>query len=126
MKGCIFLQRSFARVGHAMAIVFKEKYGVDEFCGYVALRTSLGFLKRQKNVKYHRLLLDEDLHEQYKNEIIDYDYLRWLEEKYGLPNLWPYVLVDRIIMHGQLVREYPYDQPLYTHEDILKIIQDRT
>jgi len=123
MKICFLLQRRFAYLGHNLAILLKEKYGVHDFCGYVYLRSSFNFLKDQKDIQYSTLILDEDIHEQYKNEKLDLDYLRWLEKEYGLPNLWPYIAVDRIIMYNQLVREYPYNTPIFTHEEMLRMLQ---
>lgn len=123
MRACILLQRRFAYVGHAMAIVLQKKYGIRDFCGYVYLRDSLNFLKNQKEINYSELILDEDVHNRYKNEPLDINYLRWLEYEYGIPNLWPYIEIDRVVRHGQLIREYPYDRPLYSHIEMMKIIQ---
>ena len=47
MKVCFLLQRRFAYIGHKLAIILKEKYGVEDFCGYVYLRSSFEFLKKQ-------------------------------------------------------------------------------
>ncbi|MEK7598938.1 MAG: hypothetical protein AAB474_00595 [Patescibacteria group bacterium] len=123
MKACLLLQRRFAYVGHAMAAVLRKKYGVQDFCGYVYQRDSLNFLKTQKEINYAELLLDEDIHKQYKDEPLDLNYLRWLEKEYGIPNLWPYIEIDRVVRRGQLVREYPYDRPKYSHEEMMRILQ---
>ena len=74
MKACFLLQRRFAPVGHKLAVILKEKYGVENFCGYVYLRSSFKFLKNQKEIKYTSLLLDEDLHERYLDEKLDFDF----------------------------------------------------
>lgn len=123
MKGCFLLQRRFAYLGHAIAQSLKEQYGVTEFCGYVYQRSSYNFLKSQKDINYSTLLLDDDVHKLYKEEKLDKKYLAHLEETYGIPNLWPYLTIDRILMSNQLVREYPYDQPPYDHETMLRILQ---
>lgn len=123
MKICFFLQRRFAYLGHNLAVILKEKYGVQDFCGYVNLRSSFNFLSSQKDIKYSALLLDEDMQKKYKEETLDLNYLQWLEKEYGTPNLWPYIAVDRIIMSNQLLREYPYDKSSYTHEEMLRILQ---
>lgn len=123
MKGCLVLQRRFAYVGHAVARNLKERYGVSEFCGYVYTRQSEVFLKSQTDISYGALLVDEEIHERYKTEPLDRAYLARLEEEYGLPSLWPYLTVDRVLMSGQLVREYPHDKCRYTHEELLRIIQ---
>lgn len=123
MKICFLLQRQFVHIGHNLAILLKEKYGVNEFCGYVYLRSSYDFLKKQENILYSSLLLDEEIHRQYKQEKLDLAYLRRLEQEYGLPNLWHYIMVDRVVRYNLLVREYPSDTPAYTHEEMLRILQ---
>lgn len=125
MKACFLLQRSFAYVGHKVAIILKEKYGVENFCGYVYLRSSYEFLKNQKDINYSFLLLDEDMHNQFKNEPLDLNYLKNIEKEYGIPNLWPYLTLDRVLMFNQLKREYPYNTPAYSHEDMMKILQTK-
>ena len=123
MKGCFILQRNFAYIGHNLAILLKEKYGIEQFCGYVYMRSSYDFLKSQPDIKYTSLLLDEDIHEMYKKEKLDFDFLNKFEKEYGVPNLWPYITIDRVIMSNQLVREYPYDKSPYSHEKMLRIFQ---
>lgn len=123
MKACFLLQRRFVYVGHAMALTFKKKYGIKKFCGYVYLRSSLEFLKSQKDIAYTQLLLDEDVFKRYKNEPLDLVYLKYLEQEYGVPNLWHYIVADRIIRYNLLVREYPYNTPKFTHEEMMRILQ---
>lgn len=123
MKGCFILQRRFVYIGHNIAVFLKENYGVKDFCSYVLLRPSYNFLKSQTDINYTKLLLDEEIHKDFKKVKLDIDYLRWLEREYGIPNLWPYLMVDRVIMSNQAVREYPYDTSPYTHEEMLKILQ---
>lgn len=123
MKACFLLQRKFAYLGHKISLILKDKYGVNEFCGYVEMRPSFEFLKKQKDINYSSLILDEDIHNRYKQEKLDLEFIKNFEKKYGLPNLWPYITADRVIMHNQLVREYPYNQPPYSHEEIIRIFQ---
>jgi len=123
MKICFLLQRRFAFVGHKIAKILQTKYGVNEFCGYVYTQTSFDFLQRQTDIVYTSLILDEAIHEQYRDEPLDLNYLAWLEKEYGLPNLWPYLTIDRVVMYNQLVREYPYHTPPYTHEEMMRILQ---
>lgn len=123
MKACFLLQRRFAHVGHQMAVLLKERHGIEEFCGYVTMRSSLDFLKSQKEINYTQLLLEEDIYARYKNEKIDYDFLRIFKKEYGVPNLWPYINLDRVLMYNQLVRAYPADSSKYSHEDLIKIFQ---
>lgn len=123
MKGCFLLQRRFAYIGHDVALLLKERYGLTEFCGYVYLRSSYNFLKTQSAITYSDLLLDEEIHKRYQTEPLDLEYLRRLENEYGIPNLWPYLAVDRVMMSNQLVREYPYHTPPYSYDDMLRILQ---
>ncbi|MBI3633253.1 MAG: hypothetical protein HY226_03110 [Candidatus Vogelbacteria bacterium] len=123
MKICLILQRNFAYIGHSIAMTIKEKYGESEFCGYVSLRSSHDFLKKQPDVHYTSLLLDEEIHERFRGASLDLNYLNKLENEYGYPTLWPYLISDRVVISGQLLREYPHDTPQYSHEDMLKIIQ---
>lgn len=123
MKVCFFLQRRFATIGHAMAQHLKEDFPDAEFCGIVQMRKSFEFLQEQKDIHYTSLILEEDMHNALGKEKLDLEYLRSLEKEYGIPNLWPYLYIDRIIMRGQLRREYPYDHPLLSREDMLKRLQ---
>lgn len=123
MKICFLLQRRFAYIGHSLATRLNKKYGVQEFCAYVHVRQSFNFIKSQKFPHFTQLLLDEDIHNRYKDEKIDWEYIKTLEKDYGLPNLWPYIELDRIIRSNQLVRAYPYDTPPYSHEEMVKILQ---
>ncbi|OGZ28186.1 MAG: hypothetical protein A2931_02840 [Candidatus Niyogibacteria bacterium RIFCSPLOWO2_01_FULL_45_48] len=122
-KICLFLQRRFAPIGHTMAVILNKKYGVEQFCGYVSMRSNLELLKSSKNPRYTKLILDEDIYKFYKTESVDLNYLNLLEKEYGIPNLWPFVDSDRIVRHGLFLREYPYDFPLHSHEDMLKLTQ---
>lgn len=123
MKICFFLQRRFAHIGHALALNLKKYHGYTDFCAYVSMRKSYEFLSAQKDITYTSLLLDEDVHMRMKDEPLDMEYLEKLEREYGMPNLWPYLYLDRIVMHGQLIREYPHDKPLYSHEEMLRLLQ---
>ena len=121
MKGCFVLQRRFAYVGHELIKFLKEDGVADEFCGYVQLRDSYNFLASQTDIKYSALILDEDIQKKYKREPLDLEYLAEFEKQYG--SVWKYIDIDRVIRHGQLVREYPFDASPYTHEDLLRIAQ---
>lgn len=125
MKICLVLQRRFAPVGHALAIALKER-GVQEFCAFVNLRKNLSFLAQQKEISYTSLLLDEDMYHASGNETPDSAYLAELEREYGLPTLSSYFEIDRILRHSQLIREYPYDRPLQSYPDLLRILQAKT
>ena len=123
MKICFVLQRNFAYIGHAMALALKSRYGVTDFCGYVVYRSTRNFLTSQTDIPYTHLLLNEEVHERYKSEKLDFDYLRALQDEYGIPNLSPYIDIDRIVRYNQFVREYPYDTPPYTYEEMLRQLQ---
>ena len=123
MKICFFLQRRFAYVGHTLMCNLNKEFGVRDFCAYVMLRANHTFLRSQKDITYGTLLLDEDIHNSFRAETLDPSYLAWLEKEYGIPNLWPYLMVDRILISTQLVREYPYDKPMLSHTDMLRVLQ---
>lgn len=117
------LQRQFASVAHSLALELKNKFNLKDFCGFVQLRSSYDFALNQTDFVYSGLLLDEEIHNQYKKEKLDLEYLRRIEKEYGVPNLWPYLAVDRIVMFNQLVREYPHNTSIYNHEEMLRILQ---
>lgn len=123
IKAGFLLLRRFAYVGHAMALIFKKKYGVEKFCGFVRIRDSFEFLKSQKDISYAQLLLDEDIFKQYKQEPLDLNYIKYLEREYGIPNLWPYITADRLIRYNMLLREYPHNTPQFTQEEMMRILQ---
>jgi len=125
MKCAFLLQRQFAYVGHYLAETLKRDHGFENFCGYVYLRSSFEFLKQQKDISYTSLILDQDIHERYKTEKLDLDFLRDLEKKIGLPSLWPYLIADRVMLQDQMIREYPHEQLKYTHEELLRMLQVR-
>ena len=123
MKVCFFLQRRFAYIGHALACRLKETEPSMQFCGVVQTRPSLRYLQSQTDLTYTSLLLEGDFLHKIKEEKIDPKYLTVLEKEYGLPTLWPYLYVDRIVMNGQLKREYPYNHPTLSHNDMLRLVQ---
>lgn len=123
MKICFLLQRRFAYMGHALAYHIQQASPDTQFCGVVQLRTSYDYLRTQQDIAYTGLLFEEELHAKLYDETIDLAYLAWLEKEYGIPNLWPYLYIDRVLMHGQLRREYPYDEPLLTRDEMLKRLQ---
>lgn len=84
MKACFYLQRRFAYIGHEMAKLLKEQYGITEFSGYVEQRASLKFLQDQTDIKYQTLLLDEEIIGSYANEPLDVEYIKNIGKK-----IWP-------------------------------------
>ncbi len=123
MKLCFFMQRRFALIAHSLACSIYHKHPTAKFCGFVQTRRSFDFLNQQKEISYTQLVLEEDVLRNYKDEIIDWAFLKQLEKDYGIPYLWPHIEVDRIIRHGQHVRQYPHDTPKYSHEEMLQILQ---
>lgn len=123
MKACFFLQRRFALIGHQMAILLKEKYGIKEFCALVNLRSSAKYLTFQKDIYYSKLILEEDVYIDAAKEKIDLAFLKAFEKEYGMPNAWPYILLDRVIRFNLLRRLYPSDTSIYSHEEMLKMFQ---
>ena len=122
-KVCLVFQRRFTRVAHMIALDLRARHGIGDFCGYVYMNSSARFLRDQKDIAYGRLLVDEELYEASARETLDWDYLNKLEKEYGLPSLWPYIVVDRIIRYGMGVREYPYNKTSHTHEEMARMLQ---
>lgn len=123
MKACLFLHRKFAPIGNVLAAHLRQ-YGITEFCSYVSLRSSYNFLKTQKSVVYSKLLSDEDLQKQVASEKLDIQFLKQLETKYGLPNLWPYIYIDRTLTMGIPPHDYRWNpKPPFTHEEMMKTVQ---
>lgn len=123
MKVCLFLQRHFAGLGNAIAVELK-KLGVEEFCAYSYPLWAVNFLRQQSNIKYTSLLVDEDVIKDYKNVIVDYEYLKKIEEEYGDPNLARFIFLDRFIMTEYPQKSYSLRR-LVSHEDALRILQLR-
>ncbi|MDO8264853.1 MAG: hypothetical protein Q7T34_00605, partial [Candidatus Parcubacteria bacterium] len=124
MKICFLLQRKFSVFGTAMAKLLKDNYGVTDFCGYTFLRTAEKFLKSQTSVIFNPLLVEEDLFDLSLNEKVDYDYLKSLEEKYGIPNLWQFWGIDRYFTTNLPKYEVGGAPPL-SYDDILNHLQVR-
>ena len=124
VRGCFLLQRKYAWIAHAIAVNLKEQHGITEFCGYVQSRKAERFLRAQKDIQYTSLLIDEDAHARYKNEKLDLAYLKKIEQEYGEPNLWKFINVDRTIVMRIPPNEYAFrPKPLYTHEEMLRLLQ---
>lgn len=123
MKICFFLQRRFVFIGHAMALNIKKVAPETEFCAMVQYRPGFDFIRNQKEIPYTSTIFEEDIYASFMHEEIDYDYLRNLEKEYGIPNLWPYLYFDRIVMNGQFLREYPHNKPTLSRDDMLRHVQ---
>ncbi len=123
MKISFFLQRRFAYIGHAMASHIQTQWPGTQFSAIVQMRQGYDFLVAQKDIPYHSLILDEDIFQKIRHEKVDPAYIDWLESEYGIPNLWPYLYIDRVVMNGQLVREYPHHTPILSHEEMLACVQ---
>lgn len=123
MKACLFLQRNFAFLGHAIVLELKE-LGVQEFCAYSYPMSSATFLRTQTAIPYTDILVDEEVIEHYKDEVIDYEYLKAIEEQYGDPNLARFIFLDRFIMADYPQKSYSYDRTV-SYEDALRMLQLR-
>ncbi len=123
MKICFLLQRRFTPIGIALAHEIQQQYPETTFCSYIDTQSRLAFVQKQDITPFSAFLVEEDVHKSMYAEKIDSTYLQWLEKEFGIPNLWPYLYIDRVIMNGQLLREYPYDTPLLTYDDMLRKIQ---
>ena len=121
MKGCFVLQRRFVYVGLELVALLRQRGAVDESCAYVVGREGRDLLLSQKEVRYTHIALDEDIFKRSLREPIDLPFLEKLEEEHGI--LWKFINVDRVVRQGQLVREYPYDMPAVSYEEMLRLVQ---
>lgn len=127
MKACIVLQNQYTKLGHAIVLQLKEKYNITEFSGYIFSQWAKDFIQTQNNIKYTYILTDHELHDLYKKEKLDLDYIKYFEKTYGTPHLWKYLYDDRKLLMSIGPKEETTTtiDPLYSHEDLLKIFQVR-
>lgn len=127
MKVCIVFQNNYVQMGHAMALELRDRYGVTDLCGYIFSDYATNFLRNQREVAYTSLLSDTAAHVKWQDEKIDFAYLEKLEQEYGLPNLWPYLYVDRKLMNSIPPKEYngKFFDLLYPYQDLLRVLQSR-
>jgi hypothetical protein len=127
MKACIVLQNHYGKVGHAMAKYLKNHHGVDEFCAYVFSQGAKDYIDAQKEIKYDPILVDHVLHDNFKNEKGDPEFLKKFEETYCPPYPWQHLYCDRKLMMSIGPKEETTTDidPLYDHDSIIKIFQAR-
>jgi capsule polysaccharide modification protein KpsS len=127
MKGCILLQGNYARIGHVLARHLKDNFQIDSFSAYVLSGRAKKVMEEQQDFKYTSFLFDEEVHESYKDEEVDVEYIQAMEAKYGAPNFWRYVYSDRriIMSFDSLDNRTMEMKPLYSHREIQQIIQIR-
>ena len=75
LKGCMFLNRSYVRWQHAVALDMKERYGVEEWSGYGYGQAAADINKTQREINYSPLLIDDYLFIEAKNEVVDEEFL---------------------------------------------------
>lgn len=121
MKACFYLQRNFAKIAHCLAVDFYKNHGA-EVIGVMHSKKAEDFILAQNDIKYSKLVVERDIYKLAKKERIDLNFLKEIEDKYGIPNLWPYVLADRSIMMSWPKNEFS-NQPSLNHYEILKLIQ---
>lgn len=127
MKACIVLQNQYSKVGHAIALYLKERYQIDSFSAYVFSRGAYDFVRSQRDINYSPILADHELHVKYQQETVDLDYIKRFENNYQPPELWRYFYSDRKLMMsiGPKEETTTVIDPLYKHEDLLRIFQAR-
>ncbi len=127
MKACIVIQNQYSKLGHALALTLKKKYGVTEWCTYVISPGAADFIRAQTDIRYDPVLVDHELHAKYPNEVIDHDYIAQFEKTYGPPYPWQYLYADRKLMMsiGPKEETTTLIDPLYGHDDLTKIFQVR-
>lgn len=127
MKACLVLQNQYGKIGHAIALYLKEHYHVDSFSAYVFSKATHDFVKTQQDINYAPILADHELHKNYQQETVDIDYIKQFENNYQPPELWRYFYSDRKLMMSIGPKEETTTKidPLYNHEDLLRIFQTR-
>lgn len=127
MKACIVLQNQYSKLGHAIALQLKEKYNITEFSGYIFSQWAKELVQTQNDIKYSSILVDHELHDLYKKEKLDLDYIKYFEKTYGTPHLWKYLYSDRKLLMsiGPKEETTATIDPLYSHEDLLRAFQVR-
>jgi len=127
MKACFVMQSLYSRGLHAIALILKEKYGVNEFCAYISTPWAEKFIKNQTDINYDPILVDHEIHAKFKQEKIDLPYLKYFEETYAPPNAWLYLYRDRKLMLSMGPKEESTSiiDPLYPHEGLMKAFQVR-
>ena len=109
--------------GYAIAVLLRERYKVQKFYDIGCPKKDKAFFKFQKEFSYTPLFVKEELDKKAKEEKIDISYLKSLEEEYGLPNLWPYITMDRFLIMDFKKTEYLEPRPAISHEEMLKHLQ---
>lgn len=127
MKACLVLQNQNSRIAHAIGLYLKEHHGVESFSAYAVSQPAADLAKNQTDIIYNPILIDHELHDAYKQEKVDLNFIKEFEKKYGPPNLWQYFYPDRKLMMSIGPKEETTTDinPLYNHEDLLRIFQAR-
>ena len=115
------MQRNFAKLAYAMCEKFRADGEINQFCGFVQSKKAEDFLSGNKNI-FSSLIYEARIYKAAKEEKLDLEYLKQMEKEYGIPNLWPYFLADRLLMMSYPIKEYSNDA-LFKYEDMLKIMQ---
>jgi len=113
----------YAPLGHAIARKLKEEYGLSHMAAFTVSDWARDFVQGQSEVRYEPHIHDQDIQDKALTVDVDKQRLESIEREYGLPNLWPYILVDRDII-------YPFKgHPFYRYghrvelETIQKLVQ---
>ena len=123
IKVCLAMDQRSSVFGYAIATLLRERYQVKTFYDIGCRKKDEAFFKFQKEFSYKLLFVKEELDKKAKEEKIDISYLKSLEEEYGLPNLWPYITMDRYFIMNHQKTEYLEPHPALPHEEMLKHLQ---
>ncbi len=124
MKGLFFLQRNFAKFGHYIALGLMKEHGMTEAAAFIQGVKAKNFLDSQHDFKYCTEVFENEIHEKAKHGKPDHEFLNKIEKEYGIPNLWPFYLADRILAMDHPHFEYAYT-PKYDYDRTLVMIQER-
>jgi hypothetical protein len=97
-----FLNHTEKYLGSALAAALKKYYGVEKISVYTPTYDIKKFLTQQRDIEYANIFCAEDEDDltfgpNSLEQNVDLHFLREMEDKYGIPNLWLLVEADRDI-----------------------------
>lgn len=95
---------------HELCKLLKQQDNVGDIGGIVNHEKYYNFLKRQDELEYDTLHCIPKVHNQLTEQPLKKARLSEIEDKFGCPNLWPFLLADR-------------DYVTYNHNEAMRLIQ---
>jgi hypothetical protein len=124
MNGCMFLNRSFLRIGQALALDMNKRYGVANWCAYAYGKPAYNLALNNGEIKYAPVLVDDILTVEAENEIVDDDFLKAKEKEYGT-HFWLLFAADRHMAINWPHNFYIKYDPIFNYYQIKQQLQYR-